>query len=295
MTSAAETIVDLLNTGHRTFSFEFFPPKTEAGVETLWETVTALHPLHPDFVSVTYGANGSRRDNTLEVTRRMAASPMRTVGHLTCVSQSRDDLAVMVDNYADAGVRHILAIRGDMPGGPLQPWEQHPEGLVNATELVRLVKSRGDFCVGVAAFPELHPEHRDADLDVRIMCDKAEAGAEFAITQLFFDPSSYIRLVERVRRAGCDLPILAGIMPITAVTQLERFPQMSGAPMPAAIVERIDEIRDDPAAVRQVGIEIAVELAEKVLREGAPGIHLYTQNRSTASAEIVKELKSRGW
>ena len=182
-----------------------------------------------------------------------------------------------------------------MPGGPTVPWVRHPEGLANATELVRLVKSRGDFCVGVAAFPDVHPERRDADLDARILVDKAEAGAEFAITQLFFGADSYFALVERVRALGCDIPIIPGIMPVTNLAQIERFSQLSGADLPVAVVERLRSVGDDPAAVRRVGATIASELAVDLLRGGAPGLHFFTQNRSTATREIMSLLLERRW
>ncbi len=295
MSLSEPTVAELLNSGKPTFSFEFFPPRDEAGVEMLWKTVKNLKPLNPDFISVTYGASGSRRDNSIEVTRRMAASSFRTIGHLTCVSQTREHLEKMVDDYGSVGVSHILAIRGDMPGGPTVPWEQHPEGLANATELVKLIKSRGDYCVGVAAFPELHPENRDADLDVKILCDKQEAGAEFAVTQLFFDAHKYFELVDRARKAGCTMPIVAGLMPLTRVSQIERFAEMSGAPLPKWMVDRVMEVADDPAAVAKVGEDITADLAEELLRGGAPGIHFYTQNRSAVTRRVLTGLHERGW
>lgn len=295
MCKSESSVAELLNRKAATFSFEFFPPKDQAGVDTLWDTVQSLKTLSPDFVSVTYGANGSRRDNSIAVTKKMAASPLKTVGHLTCASQSREFLEKVIDDYAKVGVSHVLAIRGDMPGGPTVAWQRHPQGLANATELVRLIKSRGDFCVGVAAFPELHPEHRDADLDVRIMCDKQEAGAEFAITQLFFNIDKYFALVERARKAGCTLPIVPGLMPLTSVGQLDRFAEMSGAPIPKQMADRVLAVADDPAKVREVGQQILVEFAEELLKNGAPGIHFYTNNRSKTTFKVLSDLKAKGW
>lgn len=273
-------------------SFEFFPPKDDAGTAQLVEAITALQPLRPDFVSVTYGATGSSRERTIDATKLITArTDALTMGHLTCVSQSTTELRGAVQAYAEAGVRHILAVRGDPPGGPTAPWQRHPEGLDNATELVQLVKESGDFCVGVGAFPDGHPEHHDVDLDARILAEKQQAGAEFAITQLFFDAEAYFRLVERVRAIGCTLPIIAGIMPVTTISQIERFAGFSGAPLPAAVVSRLHAVADDPAAVREVGVDIAVELCHTVLAGGAPGLQFFTQNRSRATAEILSALR----
>ncbi|MHB1009545.1 MAG: methylenetetrahydrofolate reductase, partial [Propionibacteriaceae bacterium] len=252
-----------------------------------------LQQLEPDFVSVTYGANGSNRDRTLAITERLAReSSLRTVGHLTCASQGRTELVAAIEAYRDAGVRHVLAIRGDMPGGPTEPWIRHPEGLANATELVRLVRETGDFCVGVGAFPDPHPQALDAALDTRLLVEKAEAGAQFAITQLFFRPEAYLALVDRVRALGCDIPIVPGIMPITQIGQVKRFAEFSGAQLPAEVVARLEAVADDPKAVRAVGVDIATELALAVLEGGAPGLHFYTQNRSTATRAIFQRIRA---
>lgn len=277
---------------HPTMSFEFFPPKDDAGQAQLLDAITSLEPLRPDFISVTYGANGSSRARTVAATRLVQERTSAvTMGHLTCVSQSIGEIEGALAAYADAGVRHILAIRGDPPGGPTAPWQRHPEGLDNATELVRLVKDSGEFCVGVAAFPDGHPEHFDFDLDARVLAEKEEAGAEFAITQLFFDADAYFRLVERVRRLGCALPIVPGIMPVTNVNQIERFATLSGADLPAPLVARLHAVADDPAAVRVIGLDVATELSDRLLAGGAPGLHFYTQNRSKATAEILARLR----
>jgi len=273
-------------------SFEFFPPKDDAGGRALLAAIDALEPLAPDFVSVTYGATGSSRERTIEATRMIQPRTSAiTVGHLTCVSQSIDELSAAVDAYAQAGVRHILAVRGDPPGGPTAPWQRHPHGLDNATELVELVKSRGDFCVGVGAFPDAHPDRKDLELDARILAAKQAAGAEFAITQLFFDADAYFRLVERAGRHGADLPIIAGIMPVTNIGQIERFAGFSGADLPAAVTDRLYAVADDPVAVREVGVQIAVELCDRLLAGGAPGLQFFTQNRSRATAEILGRLR----
>ncbi|MBA3020499.1 methylenetetrahydrofolate reductase [NAD(P)H] [Propionicimonas sp.] len=293
MSDAPATVADLLNNAESaTMSFEFFPPKDDAGTTQLLAAIEALQPLRPDFVSVTYGATGSSRERTIDATLLISErTDAITMGHLTCVSQSVEELRGALGAYADAGVGHILAVRGDPPGGPTAAWERHPDGLENATELVRLVKQAGDFCVGVAAFPDGHPEQHDFDLDARILAEKEQAGAEFAITQLFFDPAAYFRLIERVRALGCELPIIAGIMPVTNISQIERFATFSGADLPAAVVARLRAVADDPDAVREVGTEIAVELCDTLLAGGAPGLQFFTQNRSKATAQILEQLR----
>jgi methylenetetrahydrofolate reductase (NADPH) len=278
--------------GRPLYSFEFFPPKDEVQQRQLWKAIRELESLAPDFVSVTYGASGSTRERTIRATEAIAQhTTLRAVAHLTCASQSRDQIRQVIGSYAAAGIRHILAIRGDMPGGPRVPWLRHPDGLSNATELVAMVRELGDFCVGVAAFPEPHPEHGDAALDARLLAEKARAGASFAITQLFFTADDYFRLVERVRSLGCDIPILPGIMPITNVSQVRRFAELSGAALPTRVTDRVAAVADDEDQVRKVGIEIATELCEALLDGGAPGLHFFTQNRSRATREIYANLQ----
>ena len=272
------------------FSFEFFPPRSEEEEPILWAAVEALAPFEPDFVSVTYGANGSRRDRTISATRRIASSggPL-TVGHLTCVEQSKADVAEALAAYREVGVTNILAIRGDMPGGG--EWARHPDGLANATDLVRFVKSEGDFCVGVAAFPNPHETTDDPDLDAQILVDKVAAGAEFAITQLFFDAERYTELVDRVRALGCSVPIIPGIMPLTVITQIERFAALSGRELPDEFVAEL-RTAGSKEEVRRVGLAHAVRLCRTLLDAGAPGIQFFTQNRSKATREVLAELKS---
>lgn len=292
-TRPAPSISEVLALGdHPTMSFEFFPPKDDVSQAQLLDTIAGLEPLHPDFVSVTYGASGSTRARTIDATRLIQTkTDAVTMAHLTCASQSVAEIRGALDAYTEVGVTHILAVRGDPADGPTAPWVKHPEGLDNATELVRLIKATGDFSVGVAAFPDGHPEHHDFDLDARILAEKEQAGAEFAITQLFFDADSYFRLVERVRRLGCQLPIIAGIMPVTNVAQIERFATFSGADLPARLVARLRARADDPAAVRAVGLEVATELCDRLLAGGAPGLQFFTQNRSRATAEILAKLR----
>jgi len=273
------------------FSFEFFPPKDEIQQRQLWQTVRELESLGPDFVSVTYGASGTTRERTIRATEAIALhTTLRSMAHLTCASQSRDELRRVIGSYAAAGIHHVLAIRGDMPGGPRVQWEPHPEGLNNATELVSLVHELGEFCIGVAAFPDAHPERNDFDLDARVLVAKAAAGASFAITQLFFTADDYFALVSRVRSLGCELPIIPGIMPITNIRQVTRFAELSGAALPRLVTDRINEVADDDDQVRRVGIKIGTELSEELLSRGAPGLHFFTQNRSRATREIYANL-----
>lgn len=283
------TVAELFRSAHGPlFSFEFFPPRSEEEEPVLWAAVEALTPLQPAFVSVTYGANGSRRDRTIRATRRIAESggPL-TVGHLTCVAQSKAELAEALAEYREAGVTNILAIRGDMPGGG--PWERHPEGLANATELVRFIKSEGDFCVGVAAFANPHETSNDPDLDARILLDKVEAGAEFAITQLFFEAERYAELVERMRGLGCQIPIVPGIMPLTVITQIERFAALSGRALPDGLVSRLRACASKEE-VREAGLAAAVQMSRDLLAAGAPGLQFFTQNRSKATREVLAEV-----
>ena len=289
--SVQETLRDLLAAGGRSFSFEFFPPKDDEGERVLWESVRRLERLSPTFVSVTYGAGGTTRDRTVRITRRIAAETTVTpVAHLTCVGASRYALRSVVGQYADAGVRNVLALRGDPPGGPGSPWERHPEGLDYAVDLVYLLKALGRFSVGVAASPYAHPESPSLEHDARILVKKAEAGADYAITQLFFEADAYFELVDRVAALGCDIPIIPGLMPITRMAQVERFGILSGTPVPAALVQSLEAVGDDPAAVRQVGIEATSALAARLLEGGAPGLHFYTLNRSTATLDIYSQL-----
>jgi methylenetetrahydrofolate reductase (NADPH) len=281
----------VLASGDRSFSFELFPPKTDEGERALWATVRDLEALGPTFVSVTYGAGGSTRDRTVRVTAQIAAeTDMTAVAHLTCVGATRAELTEVIEEYAASGVRTILALRGDPPGGPGQPWVAHPDGLQHADELVALIRSVGDFSVGVAAFPEGHPESTSLDDDAQVLADKQRAGAEFAITQFFFTADDYARLRDRAAHFGCTMPIVPGLMPVTNVAQIERFAALSGAAFPPDLAARFALVKDDPAAVQQLGVEVAVDLARDLLDMDAPGLHFYTLNRSTSTREVYEAL-----
>jgi methylenetetrahydrofolate reductase (NADPH) len=273
------------------YSFEFFPPRDDAGEQTLWEAIRHLERVRPAFVSVTYGAGGSTRERTVRVTDRIARETTLTpMAHLTCVGSSVAELRQVVGEYAGAGIHNVLALRGDPPGGPGTPWAPHPEGLNHADQLVALIRSLGSFTVGVAAFPDGHPESSDLDQDADVLVRKADAGAEFAVTQFVFDTDSYVRLRDRVVARGRDLPIIPGLMPVTSFSQVRRMATMSGTALPAAVVSRLEAVAQDPVAVREVGVQIATELSQRLLTEGAPGLHFYTMNRSLATLKVHANL-----
>jgi methylenetetrahydrofolate reductase (NADPH) len=278
------------------FSFEFFPPKTDEGVRQLFEAISHLRELEPTFVSVTYGAGGSVRTRTVDlVTRIRRELDIEPVAHLTCVDATVDDLQGILDGLRDAGIDNVLALRGDPPEG-VERFAPTAGGLAHGSELMELITTRYGFCVGGACYPEKHPESADAEEDVRSAKRKADAGASYLITNLFFDNRMYFDFVTRARAAGVTLPIIPGIMPVTNVGQIRRFTSKIGASIPEALLEALRSREDDPEAVLQLGVAWATLQCAELLAGGAPGVHFYTMNRSPATRAILSALRAaRPW
>lgn len=287
-------ICDCFDNGRPVFSFEFFPPKTEEGLRNLFTTVETLAELKPSFVSVTYGAGGSTRELTIDLTARIKREiGIEAMAHLTCVGHSAGEIAGILDRLRDAGIENVLALRGDPPKGETQ-FVRPADGFGYSVELIRFIRPRYDFCLGGACYPEGHVEAVDKEADLRRAKEKQDGGVRFLITQLFFDPADYFRFVERVRALGVTVPIVPGIMPITNVGQVERFTSMCGASIPPALRERLDRVRDDDQAVIATGIEWATDQCRALLAGGAPGIHFYTLNRSLSSRMVYLNLQVSG-
>jgi len=281
-----------ISKNHRTFSVEFFPPKDDAGVERLWSAMDSLRDLAPDFISVTYGAGGTTRDRTIRIATEIKEhTGIDTVAHLTCVGSTRDELVSILNQYRSANIHSVLALRGDPVGGPSTPWVSTPGGFDHADQLVELAAELGGFEIGVAAFPDGHPASGgDFSRDIDVLLRKQELGATFATTQFFFEFSHWQGLVDSLAKRGSDLPIIAGILPVTNIKQLNRMAELGGAAIPSTMTRRFESIADDPVAVHEVGVEIATELCEKLLAAGVPGLHFYTMNTAKATMEIAHNL-----
>lgn len=276
------------------YSFEFFPPKDVEGEDRLWAAIEGLKSIAPDFVSVTYGAGGSTRDRSIRIAREITQrTGISTVAHLTCVGSTRDELIAILHSYKEAGIKSILALRGDPTGGPSAPWTPTPGGFNHADELVQLADEFGGFTIGVAAFPDGHPASGgEFEKDIDVLIRKEQLGATFATTQFFFEAERYTRLVEALADRGSQLVIIPGILPVTNVKLLHRMAELGGTPIPSHIANAFAQVENDPQAVRELGVEIATSLCQELLGAGAPGLHFYTMNSSTATQEIYRKLNN---
>ncbi len=273
------------------FSFEFFPPKDNEGFDKLFTTITQLKPCQPTYVSVTFGAGGSTRTKTIDLVGRIKNEiGLESMAHLTCVGSDKDYIAAILDTLQAQGIQNVLALRGDPPQGQ-EKFEKPENGFAYANELVAFIRANYDFCIGVAGYPEGHIECPDKKADLDHLKRKVDAGADFIVTQLFFDNRYYFDFIDRAQNLGIQIPIIPGIMPILNVKQVQRFTKMCGSTIPALLMERLEAVQDDPETVRQLGIDHAAEQCEHLLQEGAPGIHFYTLNRSNATLKILESLK----
>lgn len=289
--SGMTSVVERLQGDGPVFSIEFFPPRDAADEAVLWKSIRELEPLDPAYMSITYGAGGSSRDGTIRSIARVATeTTLVPMAHLTAVNHSVAELRNVIGWYAAVGVRNILALRGDPPGDVYGDWVPHPDGLNYAEELVELVRSLGDFCVGVSAFPYGHPRSANLEADTEYLVRKLRAGADFAIAQLFFEPEDFLRLRDRVAATGCEALVIPGIMPLTTPRTLHTSIKLSGAPAPRRLLDRLEPLADKPKAFRAAGIDAVTELCERLIAEGVPDLHFYTFNRSKATREVVNRL-----
>jgi methylenetetrahydrofolate reductase (NADPH) len=284
-------IKEILEKIRPSFSFEFFPPKDNDGFEHLFATIGQLESCQPAYVSVTFGAGGSTRAQTIDLVGRIKNEiGLESMAHLTCVGSSQEELRSILDTLQEKGIQNILALRGDPPQG--QERFQKPEnGFAYANELVAFIRKHYDFCIGVAGYPEGHVECPDKKIDLENLKRKVDAGADFIVTQLFFDNRFYFDFVERARGMGITIPIIPGIMPILNVKQTQRFTKMCGSTIPDTLMKRLESSQDEPETVRKIGIEHATLQCERLLQEEAPGIHFYTLNRSNATLKILESLR----
>ena len=276
------------------FSFEFFPPKTEAGAQNLEDALGALSSLDPTFVSVTYGAGGTpaEKHKTIDIVSHLKRDfGLEAMAHFTCVGATVEELRTTLDLMRDRGVENVLALRGDPPQGQSE-WTATDGGLKYSRELIELIREDYDFAIGAACFPEVHIHATDAESDLRYTKEKVDAGAQFLITQLFYDNRCYYEFVERARDIGIDVPIIPGIMPITNAGQIRKITSMCGSDIPARLQEELELRADDPAAATDFGVAYATLQCADLLAHGAPGIHFYTLNRSPATRAILSALRT---
>ena len=283
-------IRDILNSGRRTISFEFFPPKTDQGVETLFQTIDKLKAYKPSYVSVTYGAGGSTRDRTVDVIIRIKQETwLEPMCHMTCVSQTMEDVHNVLVRLQEAGIDNVLALRGDPPRGQ-ETFVPAKDGHRYASELIAYVHKNFDFGIGGSCFPEGHPDSPDLATDMAYTKQKTDAGADFLITQLFFDNRDFLEFMERAERIGIRVPIIAGILPILSTSQIRRFVSICKAKIPPALDEQLEKYADDDEAVLEIGVEHATRQVEELWRNGVAGIHFYSLNRSYSVSKILDRL-----
>lgn len=290
----AKVIDRLTQAEEPTFSVEFFPPRDDADEEILWRTIRQLESLDPAYMSITYGAGGHSREGTVRSIERAARdTTLVPMAHLTAVNHSVDDLRQVIGQFLSAGVQNILALRGDPPGDVMGEWVQHPEGLEYADELVTLCREVGDLCVGVAAFPYGHPRSDDLETDVKYLVQKLDAGADFAISQIFFEVEDFLRLRDSVAAQGCGAMMIPGVMPYTTPRTLHKAIELSGSTPPQWLMDRLEPLTDDPQAFRAEGMNVVTEISQQLLDEGVPSLHFYTFNRAKATRELVERLNLR--
>jgi methylenetetrahydrofolate reductase (NADPH) len=283
----------IMGLGIPTVSFEFFPPKTDAGFASLFQTIDDLKAIQPTYVSVTYGAGGSTRQKTVELVGRIQRDlSIRSMAHLTCVGHTADEIGGVLDELWTSGIRNVLALRGDPPQGQTQ-FVATPGGFAYADELVKYVASKHDFCIGVAGYPEGHPQCLNLSRDLEHLKRKVDNGADFIVTQLFFNNADFYTFRDRARAAGIKVPIIAGIMPILNVAQIKRFVSMCGAKIPQALLLKVEALESDPEAVYAAGVEHAIHQCKDLLTSGVEGLHFYTLNKSKATVQICKALNTR--
>ena len=290
-------IRDILKTTRPTISFEFFPPKKDEAMANLLETLSRLHELRPTFATCTYGAGGSTRARTLEVTLKIKEQfGLEAMAHFTCVGQRLDEIDCVLTDFAQRGIENVLALRGDRPVGQAEPPEGWFPDFKNAVDLVRHIRKRfGDtFSIGCEGYPEKHPESPDLGTDLRQLREKVGAGADFIITQLYFNNQDFFRFAKRCHDIGITVPIIAGIMPVTNVAQIKKFTAMCGAAIPEKMLADLNAIADDPEAVTQYGIEWSTRQCRELLAVNVDGIHFYTLNKSKATRQIVENLRQEG-
>ncbi len=283
-------ITEILRNGQPMFSLEFFPPKTDEGMIQLFHTLGEVKKLNPGYISVTYGAGGSTREKTFEIVKRAKHEiGIEAMAHLTCVAHSKQEIKAILDEFVASGIENIIALRGDPPKGETT-FIPNPEGFAHANELTTFIHDSYPLCIGVAGYPEGHIESPDKGTDWNFLLQKVKAGADFIITQLFFENQYFYAFEKAMREKGVKIPIIPGIMPITNYRQIVKFTQMCGATIPEQVLKGLEGMQDDVTAVQQYGVELATRQCKELIAHGVPGIHFYTLNKSTSTQEIIQRL-----